>query len=353
MNRAMEPAASGPDRPAAARTRWIVLGALAIVLLALMVAVLVSSHRFGAKRPQSAGVKELPPPQAAGVVSSDEPEQAASIQETPEPGLLPYSGMKEPRDAAVDEKGRLWVADFGYSRLRLFDAAGGYLGGWGGRGSGQHGFREPCGVAIRGNNLYVADTWNGRVQAYDLAGDWKATVTQFYGPRGVAAAPDGNVWVVDTGNNRLMLYDAELKSGRPVGKKGDGPVEFAAPIGIAVGPSGSVYVADTANNRVEVLDSGGRFVRSLPVEGWSGGVEPHVEVDQDGTVYVSIPSADAVQAYDPSGRPGARMTADPAGQKFSRPTGLAIDRKNRWLYVINSGNNTVSKLPLPEKQKKR
>ena len=29
------------------------------------------------------------------------------------------------------------------------------------------------------------------------------------------------------------------------------------------------------------------------------------------------------------------------------PTGLAIDRKNRILYVVNSGNNSISKTKLP------
>jgi DNA-binding beta-propeller fold protein YncE len=72
-------------------------------------------------------------------------------------------------------------------------------------------------------------------------------------------------------------------------------------------------------------------------------------VDEDETVFVSIPPADAVQQYDSAGAPGERWTVDPGGQKFARPTGLAIDRKNRMLYVVNSGNNTVSKVPLPEK----
>jgi YYY domain-containing protein len=296
----------------------------------------------------------LPPPpeQPRRAEKGDEPEEPPSLRDTPAEGRLPFSGMREPRDAAVDDKGRLWVADFGNSRLRIFNAEGGYLGGWGGRGSGNHGFRELCGVAIRGDNLYVADTWNGRVQYFTLAGQWKATVSELYGPRGVAAAPDGNVWVTDTGNNRLMLYDSQLADGRVIGKKGSGPGEFAGPVGIAAAPSGSVYVADTGNRRVQVLDSGGHFLRAFPVVGWTDGAEPHVEVDADGTAYVSVPPADAVQQYDASGAPGLRFTADPDGRKLARPTGLAIDRKRRMLYVINSGDNTVSRMPLPERKER-
>ena len=77
--------------------------------------------------------------------------------------------MKDPRDGAVYGKGRIWIADCGNSRLRSFDQDGGYLGGWGGRGNGNYGLRELCGVAIRGDEIYVADTWNGRVQAFALS----------------------------------------------------------------------------------------------------------------------------------------------------------------------------------------
>ncbi len=297
----------------------------------------------------------LPPPaeeQKKAGGDGDEPEELPAIRDTPEEGRPPFSGMKEPRDAAVDEKGRVWVADFGHSRLRIFDADGGFLGGWGGKGSGPFGFRELCGVAIQGDNVYVADTWNGRVLQFTLSGQSKAMVKELYGPRGVAVAPDGSVWVADSGNHRLMLYDAALANGRAIGKKGSGPGEFIGPVGIAVAPNGSVYVADTENQRVEVLDAAGRFLRDLPIAGWGKGVEPDIEVDEDGTVYVTAPSADAVQVYDPSGAPAARWTTDPSGAKFARPTGLAIDRKRRMLYVVNSGNNTVSKVPLPERKKK-
>jgi YYY domain-containing protein len=296
--------------------------------------------------------ESLPPPAEQAKKAAEEKEEPPSIRDTPVEGQPPFSGMREPRDAAVDEKGRVWVADFGHSRLRIFDGEGGYLGGWGGRGDGTYGFRELCGVAIRGEDVYVADTWNGRVQYFTLSGEWKATASELYGPRGVAVAPDGNVWVADTGNNRLMLYDSQLGNPRPIGKKGSGPGEFAGPIGIAVGPSGSVYVADTGNRRVQVLDSSGRFQRALPVVGWTDAIEPHVEVDEDETVFVSIPPADAVQQYDSAGAPGERWTVDPGGQKFARPTGLAIDRKNRMLYVVNSGNNTISKMSLPKRKKR-
>jgi sugar lactone lactonase YvrE len=38
-------------------------------------------------------------------------------------------------------------------------------------------------VAIRGDALYIADTWNGRVEAFALAGAPRGRATELYGPR--------------------------------------------------------------------------------------------------------------------------------------------------------------------------
>jgi YYY domain-containing protein len=293
--------------------------------------------------------RESIPAPAAGQEVVEE-EEAPAISDEPEAGRPPFSGMKEPRDADLDGRGRLWVADFGNSRLRIFDRDGGFFGGWGGRGSGTHGLREPCSVSIRGEDVYVADTWNGRVQHFTLSGEWKSGAPELYGPRGVAASPDGKVWVTDTGNHRLVVYGAQLEGRRFIGKKGGGPLEFSSPVGIAAGASGSIYVADAANQRVQVLASDGTFLRSMPVNGWKGAVEPHIEIGKDEVVFLTDPSANALIALDQTGTETRRWTEDDEGHKFANPTGLALDRERDVLYVVNSGSNTISRVRLhPEK----
>src|SRR5262249_36782198 len=82
--------------------------------------------------------KNRPLPAPTPKPPENEREEPPHISEAPSQEKPPYAGMKEPRDAAIDRKGRLWVADFGNSRMRVFDAKGGLLGGWGGRGSGAY-----------------------------------------------------------------------------------------------------------------------------------------------------------------------------------------------------------------------
>jgi sugar lactone lactonase YvrE len=291
----------------------------------------------------------LPETAAAGGEPQDEPEEAPAIAPKSSGDQPLYASLKEPRGAAVDEDGRLWIADFGHSRIRVYDKDGGFLGGWGGRGSGQYGLRELCAVATRDDRLYIADTWNGRILAFSLDGTPRGTAADLYGPRGIAVAPDGRVWVSDTGNHRVVSFAPDLTDPKPYGRKGSGPDQFSSPVGIAVSPEGEIYVADTSNKRIRVLGPDGESRRNIPLPAWGENVEPQLAVAPDGTIYATDPGPGAVLVIDPSGAVRERITLDEAGRKFENPTGIAIDPKDRILYVVSSGSSSIARLPLAKK----
>jgi YYY domain-containing protein len=294
--------------------------------------------------------REALPEGGAPAVPEDEPEEKPAIAAKAEAGEPPFSNLREPRGAAVDGQDRVWIADFGHSRLRVFDADGGSLGGWGGRGGGEYGFKELCGVAIRGDDLYVADTWNGRIQAFTVGGVLRASAGELYGPRGVAVAPDGRVWVADTGNHRIVSYDGLLQDRRFYGKRGKEPGEFTSPVGISISPSGSVVVADAGNQRIQILGKDGEPRSAFPFPGWAGNAEPGLVVDVDGSIYATDPNANAIVVFDPAGAVKRKIASDEAGNALASPTGVAIDRKTRILYVVNSGNASISKIRLDERR---
>src|SRR4029079_16390171 len=84
--------------------------------------------------------------------------------------------------------------------------------------------QHPLGVAVDGEHLLVADTYNSRVRTLDLA---KRSVAEFDGgkftctdpicypllePAGIAVAAPDRILLVDTGNQRIEEYRPSLKT---------------------------------------------------------------------------------------------------------------------------------------------
>jgi DNA-binding beta-propeller fold protein YncE len=348
MTKSMPPAAR-TSRRGSGPGRLGLPGALAALLVVLLL-----SGACGKK--ETAGAGGTAAAGAPGSSPAAEPAAPAaapgpSIRETAEAGRPAWDGLKTPSDIALDDKGRLWVADQGNSVIRVYDAAGAPLGGWGGRGSGPFGLQEMCGLAIKGDDLYVADTYHTGVEIFSLAGQFKAKSSAgLFNPHDAAPAPDGKVWIADSGNNRLVVSDADLSNPRPVGRSGAGPGEFANPGSLVVGSSGRVYVADIDNKRVQVLDAEGNPKAQWKFAGWGPNGDGYLDLDSDETLLASDTNGNAIVQLDKNGREAHRWTTDDAGEKFSCPRGIALDRRNRILYVVNSGKNSVTKLKVSEKK---
>ncbi|MGH2524213.1 MAG: SMP-30/gluconolactonase/LRE family protein, partial [Anaerolineales bacterium] len=168
-----------------------------------------------------------------------------------------------PRAVAIGPDGAVYVADSRNHRIQKFDGQGNLLTTWGTFGSLDSNtadpgkFNEPWGVAVGPDgSVYVADTWNHRVQKFDANGQFLTqwghfgqaeSFDAFWGPRAVAVTDDGKVFVADTGNKRVAVFDTEGNGLLTVGGGGSDPGLLDEPVGVAVGEDGTLYVADTWN----------------------------------------------------------------------------------------------------------
>lgn len=78
--------------------------------------------------------------------------------------------------------------------------------------------------------------------------------------RGLAVDDLERVWVLDTQAAELRVFDREGAFVRRVGSQGEGPGEFTYPNGVAAGPDGNMYVFDPRVGRISVFDTTGRYL---------------------------------------------------------------------------------------------
>ena len=114
--------------------------------------------------------------------------------------------FNSPHGIAIAPDGTIYIADTNNNRIQHFSAIGQFINSWGSFADNKSGtapigtFNQPWAVAIspNGKYIYVADTWNHRIQKFDSIGTplkmwgtplYDPTTTDpfgMWGPRGIA-----------------------------------------------------------------------------------------------------------------------------------------------------------------------
>jgi DNA-binding beta-propeller fold protein YncE len=120
--------------------------------------------------------------------------------------------------------------------------------------------------------------YNTSMWGLTIYGSRGSGVGQFLNPKGIAADPEGNVYIADCGNNRVVRLFNPRKEVRWVGaftdNKDGGPM-FSSPTQLSLDARGRIYVGDYGHERIVVLSASGDVCRIIPEHGeWAfdGGV---------------------------------------------------------------------------------
>ena len=198
--------------------------------------------------------------------------------------------FKSPHSIQFGPDGSLYICDIGNHRIRRVDMATGSITTFAGTGAQKP---TPDGAPIagtplngpraidfdaqgqmwlalrEGNAVYRLDLKRGTV--HHEAGTGKAGFgghggparqAVLSGPKGIAVAPDGDIYLADTESHSIRRIDRrkgtlELVAGD--GQRGDGPEGEPAkcrmdrPHGVFVDKDGAVYIGDSETHRVRVL----------------------------------------------------------------------------------------------------
>jgi tripartite motif-containing protein 71 len=167
-----------------------------------------------------------------------------------------------PAGVAFDSSNNLFVADTNNDRVQKFtlDNTGvyNYSSQFGSTGSGNGQLSSPYRLGLdSAGNVFVADTFNSRVEEFDNKGAFVRSFTftdpnsQAFTPQGIAVDSAGNVFASDFLNNRIIKFSNTGVFLDKFGTAGTGNGQFDGADGIAVDSAGNVFVTDLNNNRVE------------------------------------------------------------------------------------------------------
>ena len=204
-------------------------------------------------------------------------------------GPATLAQLAQPHSIALDRNDRLYICDILNNRVRMRDPGTGVISTFAGTGAASATPDEaplsgtplwaprsidiaPDGllylVLREGNQVYVIDPVKGVLKR--LAGTGKtgyggdnalAIDAEFRGPKGIAYAPAGNLYIADTENHvirMVSLASGIISTVAGTGKRGDGPdgdplmCALNRPHGVYVHGS-TLYIGDSENNRIRAL----------------------------------------------------------------------------------------------------
>lgn len=249
---------------------------------------------------------------------------------------------------------QIYVSDTNNKRIQVFDLQGKPLFMFGEEGKKPGQFRFPYGIAGDSKgNVYVADLYNGCISIFDAKGKFIKYFAENNPEENTIMAPagiriiDNKVYFTDIRTSRAYVFDLQGKKLLDVGKPGYGPGQLKAPNAITADKEGNIYVVDTGNQRVQVFDKTGKFLRII--NGTADGtgssifVNPRgIGIDSTGTIYVISNLTHYIYGFDKNGKQVFVLGGNGAeDDKFSLPNGLSIDEEG-LIYITDTTNQRIA-----------
>lgn len=257
------------------------------------------------------------------------------------------SPLSLPSDVAVDHDGNIYIVDSGNHRIAVFDDNGTHVSYISGKGHKKAETTNPVGIDVSDNRVYLADKDNHRIQIFDKQGTNIKSISLSQGNiaiRPVDVAVNKNlIYISENNNHKVMVYDNSGKLHHQWGGEGTNRGELRYPATISIYQN-NAYVVDVLNSRVQIFNGKGEL-QAIAGE-W--GVLPGqlfrpkgVAHDKEGNIYVSDSYLGVIQVFSNDTRFQYALGKNGKPYKFTTPSGISIDKKNR-LYVCEMLDNKVS-----------
>ena len=257
------------------------------------------------------------------------------------------TSFKLPCGVAVDEKGRLFIADCHNHCIKIVSRTGKLIKSFGSFGTKNGQLSNPTDVAITQGKIFVCDKDNNRVQCFTPDGVFLSKFCHgccgLKRPWGLCVDKKGNVVVVDTKNNKIQVFSEDGNFVKSFGAEGSRNGEFLQPYFAAVHKNGNIYVTDNGNDRVQVFDESysykfnfGSRDGELSLKNPTG-----ITMDYQDNVIVADQCNSRLQVFRQDGRRLA-VISESLNHLLcqSYPKGLAITQDG-YIVVADSDNDRI------------
>ena len=251
------------------------------------------------------------------------------------------TGINYPTYNAFSDNGDMFVTSYSDSCIHVYDSSGKKKTTIGSSGSGKLQLQSPCGIAISGEVVYVAEQGGHRIHKLTIGGEFLGTfgqkgsdVGQFNGPWAINISPEGKVYVSDTENSCIQVFHSDWTLSHIIDGKVSGDGSFNRPFGVAFGMSSDVHVTAHNSNSVTVFTPSGQFVRKYDQTHLSTPLG--IAIDSAGYSLVANHGSGSLSIYDPSG------TFIHSIGGFNGPIGVSVSPDGS-VWVADRSNNRLVK----------
>lgn len=205
------------------------------------------------------------------------------------------------------------------------------------------GIRQPEGVACRGNALVVADTGNGRLLRYTLAGEnWtpggEIVLPQLPSPLRVDVNSKGEIFALDGQSRKIVRVAASGEFLGYVAPTGD--VQGAiVPRSFRIDKDDNLYLLDVLSARVLVMDPSGKIQREIPFPK-EYGFFSDLAVDPGGSILL-LDSVRKKVFKVAKNSPNIAQLTESLKEEAYFPVAIATDKQGTIYLVDQNGSGVV------------
>ena len=222
--------------------------------------------------------------------------------------------LYDPTGLALHRNESIYIADSWNNRIQIFSTAGKFVAEF-----GKKQLSYPYSIALNDKWVFVSDSVIEAVLKFQITNNklvCQSAIGELSFPRGITVNRNGEVLVADNNNNRITLLNSELKLVREIGKG-----KLVGPRDVKINKN-NIFVADSNEiNNIHIFTESGVIISSfIKLDKGTGPL--YLCFDLYNNIIVSDNWSNSIQIYTINGELIHKIVCK------NNPNGIAVDNNN-------------------------